>query len=181
MPPDGAAPDETRRTLARLAPRLAPQWQPGCWVGVVARVIDATEHDEPDGSRTQLPAHFVGAAWPPAADGVPDRWPDAVVIASPTSERALVELLLQLPADAKLHLVRAEAVDFGLAIEIVRTADCNLQPWQRDALGEFLVHWRDAERAAIRQRFSDRDDGFERFVGKVTGQAPPDETSEADD
>ena len=176
MPPDAGPPDDTRRALARLASRLAPLWQPGCFVGVVARVIEATERDEPDGSRTELPAHFIGAAWPPAT-AVPDRWPDAVVIASPTSERALLELLRQLPSDATLHLVRAEAVDFGLAVEIVRTGDRNLQPWQRDALGEFLARWRDAERTAIRQRFSDRDDGFERFVGKVTGQPPP----EADD
>ena len=168
-----AAADETRRLLARQAWRLAPDWQPGCFVGTVARAIEARARDVPGGSPEDRPAHYVGAAWPPA-EAAPHRWPDAVVIASPNAERALLELLLQLPADTRLHLVQPESVDFALAVEIVRTADRNLQPWQRDALGAFLDDWRAAEREAIRQRFTDIDDGFEQFVERLTGQAPTD-------
>lgn len=167
-----AAADETRRMLARHAWRLAPDWQPGCFVGTVARVIEARSRDVPGGAPDDQPAHYVGAAWPPA-EAAPHRWPDAVVIASPNAEHALLELLLQLPADAKLHLVQPESVDLALAVEIVREADRNLQSWQHEALGAFLDDWRAAEREAIRQRFTDRDDGFERFVERLTGQAPP--------
>lgn len=156
--------DDTRRALAQQSRRLLARWQPGCFVGTVARVIQESD---------DRPAHFVGAAWPPPpSDGPPERWPDAVVIASPSAERALLELLAQLPSEAPLHLVDAERVDFGLAVEIARTADRNLQPWQHEALGEFLARWREAEREAIAQRFTDRDEGFERFISSVTG-APP--------
>lgn len=156
---------DLRRRLARHGSRLAARWEPGCFVGAVARVIDGA----PDGSAA---VHHIGAAWPPATDGPPARWPDAVVISSPQAERALLELLQRIPAQARLHLVPAHEVDFGLAVRIALAADRNLQPDQRAALEDFLQRWQDAERVAIAERFTDRDEGFERFVSSIVGAMP---------
>lgn len=152
--------------LVRHARRLAPVWSVDCHVGAVAQVILTDERTQ-DGATVRVPAHFVAAAWPPAGQG-PTRWPDAVIIASSDPEGALAELLSRLPDDARLHLVPAPETDFALAVTIVMEADRNLEDWQRAALRDFVRDWREAEREAILQRYSDRDAGFERFMDAVT-------------
>jgi hypothetical protein len=68
--------------------------------------------------------------------------------------------------------VPAHAVDFGLALRIVLAADRHLGAERSAALEAFLARWLALEREAIAERFTDRDEGFERFVASVTGTTP---------
>ena len=158
---------------ARFARRLAARFEPGCWTGLVIRAMPATER-EIDGAIVRTPDHFLGAAWAPS-DGGPARWPDAVVIGSPTADNALAELLRHVPAEARLYLAGADDVDAGLAAEILLAADRNLESYQREALAAFVDAQRLRTRAAIAQRYTDRDAGFERFRARVLGQGGEDE------
>jgi hypothetical protein len=152
---------------AQFARRLAARFEPGCWVGLVIRAIPAAEHAR-DGVTVRTPDHFLGAAWAPP-DGAPTRWPEAVVIGSPTADNALAELLRHVPADTRLYLAGADDVDAALAAEILLAADRNLEAYQRDALAVFIDAQRTRARAAIAQRYTDRDAGFERFRARVLG------------
>jgi hypothetical protein len=151
----------------QLARRLATRYEPGCWSGVVVHAIDAGERHI-GGVRVKTPDHFIGAAWAPV-DGVPPRYPDVVAIGSPTADNALAELLVHVPADAKLWLAPREDVDVALAAEVLLAADRNLEPYQREALGGFIARERDRTRSEIAARYSDRDAGFERFRAQTIG------------
>jgi hypothetical protein len=151
--------------VARFTRRLASRWQPACWTGVVVRVVPARESVE-DGVVVRTPDHYLGAAWPPAADG-PARWPEVVVIGSPSSENALSELFLHLPDDARVFLAGVDDVDAALAAEILLAADRNLEPYQREGLDAFVAAERQRTAAAIAARYTDRDAGFERFRARL--------------
>jgi hypothetical protein len=153
---------------ARFTRRLAARFEPGCWIGIVVRAIPAAERAI-DGATVRTPDHFLGAAWAPAA-GAPVRWPDAVVIGSPAADNALTELFRHLPADARLHLAGADDVDAALAAEILLAADRNLEGYQRDALAAFIGAQRARVRETIARRYTDRDDGFERFRAAILGE-----------
>jgi hypothetical protein len=99
------------------------------------------------------------------------RWPEAVVIGSPTPDHALGELFRHLPAEGRLYLAGVDDVDAALAAEILLAADRNLEPYQREALAAFIAAERDRVRVAIAARYSDRDPEFERFRSRVLG--PP--------
>jgi hypothetical protein len=148
--------------------RLAARFEPGCWTGLVIRAVPAAEHEQ-GGATVRTPDHFLGAAWAPA-DGAPTRWPEAVVIGSPTADNALAELLQHVPAEARLYLGGADDVDAALAAEILLAVDRNLEAYQRDALAVFIDAQRTRTRAAIAQRYTDRDAGFERFRARVLGE-----------
>jgi len=152
---------------ARLARRLATRYVPGCWSGVIVHAIDAVQRDV-EGARVTTPDHFLGAAWAPAS-GVPPRFPDVVVIGSPSADHALAELLVHVAPEAKLWLAARDDVDAALAAEILLAADRNLEPYQRDALAAFIDAERARTRVAIAARYSDRDAGFERFRATVVG------------
>jgi hypothetical protein len=152
---------------ARLSHRLASRYRPGCWTGVVVHAIEKAVHDV-DGARIATPDHHLGAAWAPAG-GAPTRFPDVVVIGSPGADNALAQLLVHIPHDTKLWLARRDDVDVALAAEILLAADRNLERYQRDAITAFIAIERERIRVAIAARYSDRDDGFERFRAKVVG------------
>ena len=147
--------------VAHFTRRLASRWQPGFWTGLVVRVVLAREHDEGD-VRVRTPDHFLGAAWPPPSDALP-RWPEVVVIGSPSADNALAELFIHLPSDARMFLAGVDDVDAALAAEILLAADPNLEAYQRDALQAFIAAERERVRAAIAARYTDHDPGFERF------------------
>jgi hypothetical protein len=154
-----------------LARRLATRYEPGCWSGVVVHAIGAGEHDVA-GLRARTPDHFIAAAWAPV-DGLPPRYPDVVAIGSPAADDALAELLVHVPADAKLWLASRDDVDVALAAEVLLGADRNLEPYQRDALRRFIECEHDRTRSEIDARYSDRDARFERFRAAVVGASSP--------
>lgn len=102
------------------------------------------------------------AAWSPATRP-PSRWPEAVVIGSPTSERTLSELALRLPGDGMLWLADADQLDAGLAADILLASDRNLEPYQRAAVATFAQAELERTRRTIVAVYSDIDPGFERF------------------
>jgi hypothetical protein len=153
---------------ADVARRLSTRFSPECWVALCVRVVAAGP--VPDGDSTvRIADHYLAAAWPPLANG-PARWPEAVVIGSPTSSRALAELARHLPSGAKLHLAGLDDVDAALAARILLGADRNLEPYQRDGIESFIRAESERERATLRERYTDRDAGFERFRARVLGR-----------
>jgi hypothetical protein len=153
---------------ARVARRLAPRWTADAWVGVCVRVVAATTREE-DATRVTTPDHFLAAAWPPASRG-PMRWPEAVVIGSPTATRALDELLRHLPDEATLFLASRDDVDAALAADILLACDCNLEPYQAEGVAAFACAERERMRAEVVRRYTDNDPGFVRFRTRVLGE-----------
>ena len=152
---------------ARIARHLASTFTRECWVGLCVRVIDAAAHESPE-AITRTPGHYLAAAWAPA-ESAPVRWPEAVVIGSPTALRTIQTLLLHLPADASLFLAGLDDVDAALAASILLAADRNLEPYQREAVEAFVRAERDRVARTIASRYSDRDAAFERFRSAVVG------------
>jgi hypothetical protein len=149
-----------------IARRLARAPAPDAWVGICVRVV----HGD---AVAATPDHFLAAVWPPAAPA-PSRWPHAVAIGSPTSERALAEVMRHVPADARLYLATPDDVDAALAAEILLASDRNLEPYQREGVAAFVAAERERTRRAIAVRYTDRDAGFERFRATVArpGRVP---------
>lgn len=160
----------TADDLNRYARRLTVREEPGCWYGFVVRAIPAAERFI-DGMPVKTPDHFLTAAWEPV-HGLLPRLPDVVAIGSPTATRALAELFVNLPHDARLHLVERDVVDAALLAEVIALADYNLEAYQRDALHRFAEQERARVRAEIVRQFSDRDEGFEQFKAKLLGEKP---------
>ena len=154
---------------AHIARRLAATYTRACWIGLCVRVIDAATH-ESDDAITRTPDHYLAAAWAPA-DRSPGRWPEAVVIGSPTASRTIETLLQHLPADASLFLSGLDDVDAALAASILLAADRNLEPYQRQAVEAFVRAERDRVERIIASRYSDRDPAFERFRDAIVGRS----------
>jgi len=149
---------------ADVAARLASRASDATWIGVCVRVVDAARVQGPAGA-VSTPGHFLAAAWAP---GVPrSRWPDAVVIGSPTADDALALLVRHVPASARLFLADLDAVDAALAARILLAADRNLEPYQREGIATFVAAQQARDTARIAQGYSDRDEGFERFRSRV--------------
>jgi hypothetical protein len=149
----------------RVAARLAGSLSSHCHVGAVVCAVDAGRL-EPQAGAQRAPAHWLAAAWAPAQHG-PLRWPAAVALGSPDAHNALLELLERLPPQARLHLAPIEELDMGLAARIVLHCDRNLEPYQREGLARFIDRWHAHELEAIRTRYTDRDEGFDRFIGRL--------------
>ena len=154
---------------ARVARRLAPRWSADAWTGVCVRVVAAATRDE-DGVRVTTPDHFLAAAWAPAANG-PVRWPDAVVIGSPSATRALGELLRHLPEGAALFLATLDDVDAALAADILLACDRNLARYQAEGVAAFAQSERERLRGEVARRYTDTDPGFERVRARVLGSS----------
>jgi hypothetical protein len=159
-----------RDAADRVARRLAARWSAEAWTGICVRVVPAALREAAH-ERTATPDHFLAAAWAPASRG-PTRWPEAVVIGSPDATRALDQLLLHLPPQAKLYLADRDNVDAALAAEILLAGDRNLEDYQRAAIAAFVQAERERVRAAIGARYSDREPGFERFRARVLDDGP---------
>ena len=143
--------------------RLSAKFSVDAWSVIVVGVVAARVLD----TGARVPAHWMAAAWPPAASG-PTRWPEAVVIGSPAADNALAELCQRLPGDARLFLVDADAVDAALAAEILLAADRNLEAYQRDGVAAFITAERKRVAARIAGGYTDHDPGFARFRDSLT-------------
>jgi len=147
-----------------VASRLAARSTDATWIGVCVRVVEAASVDRP-ALLTRTPDHFLAAAWSPGAPR--SRWPDAVVIGSPTADDALALLLRHVPSSARLFLADLDGVDAALAARILLAADRNLEPYQREGIATFVAAQLARDTARIAQGYSDRDEGFERFRARV--------------
>jgi hypothetical protein len=143
--------------------RLATRFAVDVWPVVVVNVVALQTLD----TGARVPAHWMAAAWPPASNG-PTRWPDAVVIGSPSADNALAELCQRLPGDAKLFLVDTDAVDAALAAEILLAADRNLEGYQREGIWAFIASERKRVAARVANDYTDHDPGFARFRDSLT-------------
>lgn len=135
-----------------VAARLAARATEATWLGVCVKVVDA-------------PAHFLGAVWAPGAPR--SRWPDAVVIGSPTADDALALLLRHVPSGETLFLADLDGVDASLAARILLAADRHLAPHQREGIAAFVAAQAARDADAIARTYTDRDEGFERFRARV--------------
>ena len=145
---------------ARL--RLLDRPEPGGWLGLVVKAIDARAGDRDDGD-PRAPAHYLVGAWAPGPDGLYPRLPEFAAIASPDGARALRELFVHLPPSARIHLVDERVADAALLAEMVLLCDHNLERWQREGLERFALERRAALHARIAGRYTDREADFERF------------------
>jgi hypothetical protein len=152
---------------ALWARRLVADYSPAAWRIVCVRAVAEAVRDEGAGP-VHTPAHYLAAAWAPGVDA-PSRWPEAVVIGSPTSDRALAELALQLPADARLWLGGTDQLDAVLAAEILLLADRNLEGYQRAGIAAFVAAERARTQRVLARTYSDRDPAFERFRARILG------------
>lgn len=150
--------------------RLAGDYSAAAWRVICVRVLAETAHDDGDAA-VRAPAHYLAAAWSPATRP-PSRWPEAVVIGSPTSERTLAELALRLPGDGLLWLADADQLDAGLAADILLASDRNLEPCQRAAVAAFAKAELERTRRTIVAVYSDVDPGFERFRARIVPPSP---------
>lgn len=161
--------------LRDARPRLLEAPQPGCWIALIARAIEPRWSSDA-GREVRTPAHYVLGAWAPGTGGLYPRLPEFAAIASPDASRALRELFVHLPADAKVVLVDEEHADAALIAEMVLACDSNLEAYQVDALREFIAGRRDRLAALIRRQYTDREAGFEAFRSRLLGDdARPDE------
>ena len=152
--------------LGEARARLLERPEPGAWIGLVVRAIDAGPQQD-GGAGPGTPAHYLVGAWPPGPDGLYPRLPEFALIASPDGARALRELFAHLPPNERIHLVDERVADAVLLAEMVLVCDRNLQPWLREALERFVVARRAALRARVAERYTDREAGFERFRRRV--------------
>lgn len=150
--------DEARR-------RLLTEPQPGCWLALVVRAIEARD----DGT-TRTPPHFVVCAWAPDGRGLYPRLPEFAAIASPDATRALREVFVHLPPEARVLLVDERHADAALPARMVLACDSHLEPYQRTALEAFVAGCELRLDEAIRAAYTDREGGFERFRGRLLGE-----------
>jgi hypothetical protein len=156
--------------LREARPRMLDRPQPGCWYALIVRAIEPLELAV--GNRAErTPAHYLLGAWAPSDGGLFPRLPEFAAIASPDATRALRELFVHLPDDAKVLLVGEEYADAALLAEMVLLCDGNLEGYQREALQRFADGRRERLASTIRQRYTDREAGFERFRGRLLGGA----------
>jgi hypothetical protein len=149
------------------ARRLTADYTAEAWRIVCVRVIGEAVRDQ-GGEPVRTPAHYLAAAWSPGAVA-PSRWPEAVVIGSPTSERALAELASQLPNHARLWLGSTDQLDAALAAEILLAADRNLEDYQRAGVAAFVAAERARTERVLAGSYTDVDPGFQRFRARVLG------------
>lgn len=147
-----------------LRARLLPWPRPGAWIALLIRAFP--QPGDADG-----PPHWLVAGWRADEDGLVPRLPEFAAIASPDRERALAELFVHLPPDAPVHLTTPERVDAALVAEMVLEVDRTLQPWHRAGLRAFVDAHREADRARIRARYTDREEGWERMRAGLLGGA----------
>ena len=147
--------------------RLSRQHQPGVWVGGM-RLAFQEVAEVVEGRIERYPPHYLIALWEPLPTGKPflTRWPAVAAIASPDSNRALLDLVGHLPAGAKVWLSDQE-LDWALVAEIVLRTDRNLETYHRRELAKLAEGMRRQDEATIARSYSDVNTDFETFKTRL--------------
>jgi hypothetical protein len=154
------------------AQRVLTQHEPGVWIGAIRRafgpftqVVSTAQGDTIENH----PPHYLVALWTPLR---PDeaflrRWPDTVAIALHDQDRALQELLRNMPLNARLWVTLQE-IDWAVIAEIAMLSEGeHFEPEHYRELERFIEQERAATLATISANYTDREYGFEGFLGTL--------------
>ncbi len=124
-------------------PRVLERWQPGVWVGAVARAFGAaTEiHQHADGPVVDSHApHLLLALWLPQGLNEPllSRWPHRVLLCAADDDNQVLEDMLRLmPREAVLWLTDTD-LDWALLGELALHHLADLRAFQETGLRGFI-------------------------------------------
>jgi hypothetical protein len=173
MNPTPSPPEPQQDALQELARRIAAHWTPECWFAFVIEALP--ESIEQEGEDTvHHPPHYLVGVWEPVSAPPLGQLPNAAAIVSRTAQHAAAELLRLVPKDAKLLMLKREAVNAALIADMILCADSTLDDYYRSALEAFVVTERERWRAMIASDYTDRDEGFEKFKSALFGKLHPD-------
>lgn len=152
--------------------RIVARPEPGVWIGAVRRAfgpISQVVETEQGDTIENHPPHYLVALWAPLRDDEAflRRWPDSVSIALHDHEAAIQELLRNLPIGARLWVTMQE-IDWAVIAEIAMLSESqNFQPEHYRELERFIAQERAATLATISANYTDRESGFEGFLGTL--------------
>jgi hypothetical protein len=152
--------------------RIVARPEPGVWIGAVRRVfgpISQVVRTERGDEIENHPPHYLVALWAPMREdeGFLRRWPDSVSIALHDQESAIQELLHNLPAGVRLWISMQE-IDWAVIAEIAMLSEAhNFLPEHYRELERFIAEERAATLATISANYTDRESGFEGFLGTI--------------
>lgn len=154
-------------SLKQALGRLSRQYVPGAWIGGL-RLAFQEVAEVVEGQIERYPPHYLIALWEPLPTGKPHlpRWPAVAAIASPDSNRALLDLVSHLPAGAKVWLSDQE-IDWALVADIVLRTDPNLQTYHQRELSRFIDGLRQQDLQTIERAYTDVNTDFEAFKTKL--------------
>ncbi len=162
------------RHNAPLDSRIVARPVPGVWIGALRRVIgpiaQVTLTDQGETIETH-PPHYLVATWAPLRDDEAHlrRWPDSVSVALNDHEGAIAELLRNIPDGARVW-VTAQELDWTVIAQIAMLSEGGrFTPEHYRELERFIAQERDDALATISANYTDKESGFEGFLGTVPG------------
>ncbi len=160
------------RHSAAIDHRIVARPETGVWIGAVRRIIgpiaQVIQTDQGDAIETHPPQYLV-AMWAPLRDDEAHlrRWPDSVSVALSDHESAMTELLHNLPEGARVW-VTSQEIDWAVIAEIALLSEGqNFTPDHYRELERFIAQEREKTLATISANYTDRESGFEGFLGTV--------------
>lgn len=157
--------------------RVIDHWRPGAWIGAQRRAFGPMA--EVSETEDQLivdthPPHSLIALWRPPREHEPllRRLPHmASLVASHDEDHVVVELLDQIPADARLWLAPQPEIDWALMAEIVMISETGLATYEHRELRRFIDAERVATLALISASYTDDAESYRAFA-ETTREAP---------
>ena len=152
--------------------RIVARPEPGAWIGAVRRVfgpISQVVQTEQGDQIENHPPHYLVALWAPLREdeGFLRRWPDSVSIALHDQDHALQELLRNVPIGARLWVTMQE-IDWAVIAEIAMLSEAqSFLPEHYRELERFIAQERAETLATISANYTDRESGFEGFLGTL--------------
>jgi hypothetical protein len=160
------------RHTAAIDQRIVAHPEPGVWIGAVRRIIgpiaQVVESEDGDTIENHPPQYLV-AMWAPlrSEEAFLRRWPDSVSVAQHNHDSAVAELLCSLPEGARLWVTPQE-IDWAVIAEIAMLSEgSRFTPDHYREIERFIAGERAATLATISANYTDREDGFEGFLGTV--------------
>jgi hypothetical protein len=160
------------RQPAAIDPRIVAHPEPGVWIGAVRRIIgpiaQVVESEHGDTIENHPPQYLV-AMWAPlrSEEAFLRRWPDSVSVAQHDHDCALAELLCSLPDGARLWVTQQEIDWAGIAEIAMLSEGSKFTPEHYREIERFIANERAATLATISANYTDREDGFEGFLGTL--------------